>query len=65
MPETKRSKWASENGYLDILKWLAELPQAVLPNTDMGANLACLNGHLDILKWLAKKEILPDESGAN
>ena len=64
LPNIYGTNWASWNGNLDILKWLADLPQAVLPDIE-GANMASENGHLDVLKWLEERDILPDNNGAN
>ena len=48
---------AAENGYLDILQWLAQRNPPILPDVD-GANLAAENGYLDILQWLMQRKFI-------
>ena len=56
MPNIYGTNWASWNGNLDILKWLADLPQAVLPDIEGGKYG---------FKFLFDKGVLPDVEGAN
>jgi ankyrin repeat protein len=58
---TRIANVASANGYLYILKYLAE--HYIFPDIN-GANEAAKEGHLKVLKWLSKYNILPDSKGA-
>ncbi|AYV85921.1 MAG: hypothetical protein Solivirus1_78 [Solivirus sp.] len=59
------AKLASTYNQLEILKWLAQLSEPIVP-TQEDANMLAYNGNLEILKWMATltPPILPDEQGA-
>ena len=55
------TEWAADNGYLEVLKWLAQTKD-LYPDQD-GANWAASEGHLKVLKWLAEtKNLYPNRS---
>ncbi|AYV85927.1 MAG: hypothetical protein Solivirus1_84 [Solivirus sp.] len=57
-PGTNGANWATARGHLDILKWLASLSPAILPDS-IGSRLAEINHHKDVVEWLKTKGIYP------
>lgn len=45
--------WASQYGYLNIIKWLHE--NRTEGCTKNAMNYAAMNGHFDIVKWLQER----------
>jgi hypothetical protein len=48
-------EWASQNGYVEVIKWLYNNRPERWTYTAM--NLASKNGHLEIIKWLHQNKI--------
>lgn len=51
-------RWASENGYFDIVKWLYKKSNKtidVAARNNYAFRNACKNGHIEIAQWIYKK----------
>ena len=65
LPTVEGANWASGNGHLDVLNWLEDLPQAVLPDTKGSELGVTRNAARMSSKWLSERGVLPNTYGAN
>lgn len=54
-------KWASKNGYLDIIKYLVETGADIRADNNQSFGLACKYGHLEVAKYLVAQGSNPNE----
>jgi len=54
-PNRDGANWATSNGHLEVLKWMAELDNPVFSNQD-AADRAAKNDHIEVLEWIGRIE---------
>ena len=50
-------RWAAENGYLDIVKYLVKHGADIHANSDYALRLAIDSEHLNVIKYLADQGV--------
>ena len=48
-------RWASENGHLEVVRYLVEQGANIHANNDYAIRWASENGHLEVVRYLVEK----------